>query len=65
MQALGYIGDIFRDYPELSFVAKSIVADAEHSVIEFELRLGDRSLKGTDFIAWDGGRMKELRAYIG
>ena len=65
VQALGYIGDIFRDYPELSFVAKSIVADAEHSVIEFELRLGDRSLKGTDFIAWDGGRMKELRAYIG
>jgi dTDP-glucose pyrophosphorylase len=62
--ALGYIGAIFKDRPDLSFVAQSVVADESRSVIEFELRLGTKLIKGVDVIEWDGDRIKKLRAYL-
>lgn len=62
--ALRYIGEIFKAHPGLAFTARRIIADASHSVIEFDLQLGDQLLRGTDVIEWDGDRLKELRAYL-
>ena len=61
---LRYIGEIFKAHPGLAFTARRIIADASHSVIEFDLQLGDQLLRGTDVIEWDGDRLKELRAYL-
>lgn len=61
---LGYIGEIFKAHPCLGFKARRIVADASHSVIEFDLQLGDQLLRGTDVIEWEGDRLNELRAYL-
>lgn len=63
-KALGYIAEIFKAHPRLTFTARRIVADSSHSVIEFELRLGDQLLRGTDVIEWEGDRLRELRAYL-
>ncbi|MFM8551206.1 MAG: sugar phosphate nucleotidyltransferase [Nitrospiraceae bacterium] len=62
--ALAYIGELLRSNPRLSFSARQLVADDARSVIEFELQLNDRLLRGTDVIEWEADRMKELRAYL-
>lgn len=62
--ALRYIAGIFREHPGLGFTARRVIADAAGSAIEFELRLGERILKGVDVIEWQGDRIKELRAHL-
>jgi dTDP-glucose pyrophosphorylase len=62
--ALTYINSIFQKYPQLSFVAHKIMADATSSFIEFELKLGEKQWRGTDVLEWEGRHLKQLRAYL-
>lgn len=53
-----FSGDAFR------FEAKTILADGDHSVIEFELVLNDKKLQGLDLIEWKDGLIVNLRAHL-
>lgn len=55
---------IFSNFKKLSFKARNIVVEGNNSVIEFELQLDDLKLVGTDFIEWQGNKIKALRAYL-
>ena len=60
-----YIKALFDGNDKLEFIAKNIFIDGNYSVIEFELNLGDKKLKGIDVIEWTSeGKLKEMRAYV-
>ncbi len=61
---LAYIKGIFVANPDLEFSALNVVVEHPRSVIEFNLKIADQHLKGTDVIEWQGRRMRELRAYL-
>lgn len=63
-KALAYIKEIFDGNLDLSFKPRNILVDGTKSVIEFDLLIGGRELKGTDVIEWSGRRIAELRAYL-
>lgn len=47
-----------------SFFAKNIFEDGEVTLIEFELCLDDKTLKGVDVIHWSDGKIIRLDAYL-
>lgn len=55
---------IFGSCSSLSFKARNIFIDGNTSLIEFSLTMDSTVLTGVDIIEWDGGMMKELRAYL-
>ncbi|MBN4066821.1 nuclear transport factor 2 family protein [Simkania negevensis] len=62
--ALNAIEEIFNANESIDFKAKNIFCDNNYTIIEFILVLGNNTLKGTDVIRWEGGKMAELRAYL-
>ena len=58
------IQGIFDSCEKLSFIAKNIYQDNQTTIIEFELRLDDTILTGTDIIEWEENKLKEMRAYL-
>jgi hypothetical protein len=63
-EVLKAIKGIFDSCEILSFVAKNIYQDNQTTIIEFELKLDETILTGTDIIEWEDNKMKELRAYL-
>ena len=61
---LDAIKGIFDSCEELNFKGKNIYQDGTTTIIEFELKLDDTVLTGTDIIEWEDSKMKELRAYL-
>lgn len=56
---------LFTEAKSLSFVAKSIIAEGDKSIIEFELAINDTLLKGVDIIEWSKkGKIIKLDAYL-
>ncbi len=58
------IDDLFKQFKKINFVAKNIFFDDDVAVIEFSLELDEKNLQGVDIIAWNGNKIKELRAYL-
>lgn len=63
-QVLEAIQNIFNSCQSLSFKARNIYQDDRTTMIEFVLRLDEKTLTGTDIIEWQDDKMKELRAYL-
>eukprot|EP01002_Notosolenus_urceolatus_P012892 NODE_4327_length_814_cov_2.628758_g3584_i0.p2 GENE.NODE_4327_length_814_cov_2.628758_g3584_i0~~NODE_4327_length_814_cov_2.628758_g3584_i0.p2 ORF type:complete len:128 (-),score=36.87 NODE_4327_length_814_cov_2.628758_g3584_i0:29-412(-) len=59
-----FVAGIFKANPDVAFTVRTLVVDGNNSVIEFKLKLGDKNLQGSDFIEWEGGKIKALRAYL-
>jgi hypothetical protein len=61
-----YIKGIFDAHNTLSFQARNIFVDAtaQVTIIEFELQLNDKKVKGSDIIHWKHNKIQELRAYL-
>jgi ketosteroid isomerase-like protein len=49
-----------------SFVAQNILVDLSKntSIVEFELELNDKTLKGVDIMCWRNGKIVKLSAYL-
>ncbi|MDP1836161.1 MAG: nuclear transport factor 2 family protein [Chlamydiales bacterium] len=62
--SLAVIDGLFKGCDKLSFKARNIFEDGNTTIIEFELKLDDTTLTGTDIIEWDNGQMHEMRAYL-
>lgn len=59
------ITDLFSKNKNLHFFAKSILAEEKKSIIEFELTLDDKLLRGVDIIEWNKeGKISRLDAYL-
>ncbi len=62
---LEFISNLFdRAGNSLSFQSRTVLADGEYSVIEFELTIGNDCLEGIDLIEWKDGRMVSMRAHL-
>eukprot|EP01002_Notosolenus_urceolatus_P015969 NODE_9195_length_484_cov_4.645977_g8116_i0.p2 GENE.NODE_9195_length_484_cov_4.645977_g8116_i0~~NODE_9195_length_484_cov_4.645977_g8116_i0.p2 ORF type:complete len:107 (+),score=14.13 NODE_9195_length_484_cov_4.645977_g8116_i0:69-389(+) len=59
-----FIAGLYKANPDVAFTVRNICVDGNNAVIEFKLRMGDTTLQGTDIIEWEGGKIKELRAYL-
>lgn len=56
---------LFSETKLLEFKALSVLAEQNRSVIEFELKLDDKLLKGVDIIDWNNkGHIVKLNAYL-
>jgi len=56
---------LFSETKHLEFKALSVLAEQNRSVIEFELKLDDKLLKGVDIIDWNNkGHIVKLNAYL-
>lgn len=64
VQVLDYVAKLFSQHPDLSFNVENIFVDAPASIVEFILRLGGKTLHGTDVIQWEKGRIQCIRAYL-
>ena len=64
INALAYIKGMFDANQDLGFIERNIICNDSKSVIEFDLYLGAKHLKGIDIIEWQDMRMTNLRAYI-
>jgi ketosteroid isomerase-like protein len=64
-KVLDFIRNLFATAGErLSFRALTVLADGNHSAIEFELQVGDERFEGIDLIEWRDGRMVSMRAHL-
>lgn len=64
-KALAFVAGLFENAGDsLSFVARQILVDGDHSVIEFDLTIGDMRLEGVDLIEWRDGLMVSMRAHL-
>jgi ketosteroid isomerase-like protein len=61
---VAYVRQLYTQHARLAFTPRRVVAEADASVIEFELLLSDDRLIGTDVIEWSDGRIAALRAYL-
>lgn len=61
-----YVQGIFNEAKSLEFISKNTYVAGEYiSIIEFELRINDLRLVGTDVIEWNPQfTIKEIRAYL-
>ncbi len=55
---------IFDGAAHLKFSGRNIYQDGNTTVIEFRLELDSTILTGVDVIEWEGGKIRELRAYL-
>lgn len=62
---LDFVRNLFETCPNLIFepVHIHVVSDTI-SVMEFRLDLGDRRFEGVDVLEWNGGRIRNIRAYV-
>lgn len=60
------ISNLFNDIEDLNFKAKHIFCDVakDTSIIEFELIIDKKTLKGVDVVQWENNKIIELRAYL-
>jgi len=57
--------NLFSETKVLEFNALSVLAEQDKSVIEFELKLDDKMLRGVDIIHWNNkGHIVKLNAYL-
>lgn len=61
---LDFVAKLFDENPELRFIAKRIICEANRSVIEFTLHLSSVSIHGCDVIQWVDGKITNLHAYL-
>lgn len=61
---LEVVKGIFESCENLSFKAKNIFQDKDHTFIEFNLKLDENSFEGVDILRWQNGKIAELRAYL-
>lgn len=62
---LSYIQGIFAQHSGLSFEILQVhVCPPSTTILEFRLRLGEKTLLGTDVIEWRDGKLSALRAYL-
>lgn len=61
---VSYISGIFTENPALEFKAKTVAAADTVGMLEFELKLGPRTLHGVDVIRFSGRKILSLNAYI-
>ncbi|RLR17264.1 hypothetical protein D8L93_10890 [Sodalis-like symbiont of Bactericera trigonica] len=56
---------LFSACNPFAFVAKSVMTDGYKSIIEFELQLNEKILRGVDIIEWNQkGKIVKLNAYL-
>ena len=55
---------IFDGAKHLKFSGRNLYQDGNTTLIEFRLELDSTVLTGVDVIEWDGGKIRELRAYL-
>jgi len=64
-EVLKFVDGLFNALPNMRWTTEHIlVAGDAASVMEFTLHTGEKELKGCDVILWDGGLIKEIRAYV-
>ncbi|WP_312141443.1 nuclear transport factor 2 family protein [Pantoea septica] len=57
--------NLFSTTQDLKFTAKSILADGNKAIIEFELTIDEKLLRGVDIIEWNSGnKISRLDAYL-
>ena len=61
---IGYFVTYFGSVNELELSPGRICCEGDYSIIEFSLLLGDKTIRGTDIIRWEGEKILELRAYF-
>ena len=62
---LAFVEGLFKAMPKMRFTANNILVTGDvASVLEFSLDTGEKVLQGWDIVLWDGGLIKEIRAYV-
>jgi len=57
--------NLFSTTPDIKFTAKSILADGSKTIIEFELIIDEKLLRGVDIIEWNSSnKISRLDAYL-
>jgi ketosteroid isomerase-like protein len=60
----GAFAGIFGAFSTISFTARNMYQDGNTVILEFVIQADHLRLTGTDIIAWEDGRIRELRAYL-
>ena len=62
---LEYISGIFDSSEVFSFEERNVFVDGKYSIIEFELKINNTVLIGTDVISWGNqDKMLSMKAYL-